>query len=166
MSEKYKVGGYVKLAKLWERSRESAIDYHERYYTNKYLDSEEFELVGVYIDITGFKETSKRPAMVRLLRDCAYGKINCIAAQTKGYLAANTKEFCYLIKFLSDLEHRIDILTEDDVFNINTIVNEDMQYECLVHMADDFVYLNPPDYIQWLEKLQKAEEKLESQEVN
>ena len=28
MDRKYKVGGYVKLAKLWERSKDAAVAYH------------------------------------------------------------------------------------------------------------------------------------------
>ena len=28
MDHKYKVGGYVKLAKLWERSKDAAVAYH------------------------------------------------------------------------------------------------------------------------------------------
>ena len=32
MNENYRVGGYVKLAKLWERKREEAIQLHEEYY--------------------------------------------------------------------------------------------------------------------------------------
>lgn len=34
--EIYHVAGYVKLAKLWERSAESAINYHNHYYSEKY----------------------------------------------------------------------------------------------------------------------------------
>ena len=32
MNRKYKVGGYVKLAKLWERSKDAAVAYHSSYY--------------------------------------------------------------------------------------------------------------------------------------
>ena len=32
MDRKYKVGGYVKLAKLWERSKDAAVAYHSSYY--------------------------------------------------------------------------------------------------------------------------------------
>lgn len=31
MDRKYKVGGYVKLAKLWERSKDAAVAYHSSY---------------------------------------------------------------------------------------------------------------------------------------
>ena len=52
---KYKVAGYVKLAKLWEKNKDKAILYHEEYYLNKFFDSNNFELIDVYIDITGKK---------------------------------------------------------------------------------------------------------------
>ena len=32
MDRKYKVGGYVKLAKLWERSKDAVVAYHSSYY--------------------------------------------------------------------------------------------------------------------------------------
>lgn len=93
---KVKVAGYVKLAKLWERSRDEAIAFHSSYYANKYSDSSQFQLVGTYIDITGKKEIRQRPEMLRLIRDCSLGKVECIDALTSGYLAANAKEFSYL----------------------------------------------------------------------
>ena len=36
MDRKYKVGGYVKLAKLWERSKDAAVAYHSSYYAEKF----------------------------------------------------------------------------------------------------------------------------------
>ena len=38
MDRKYKVGGYVKLAKLWERSKDAAVAYHSSYYAEKFRD--------------------------------------------------------------------------------------------------------------------------------
>ena len=58
MDRKYKVGGYVKLAKLWERSKDAAVAYHSSYYAEKFRDDADKRLVGVYIDITGNKEIS------------------------------------------------------------------------------------------------------------
>lgn len=92
MDHKYKVGGYVKLAKLWERSKDAAVAYHSSYYAEKFRDDADKRLVGVYIDITGNKEIYKRPEMVHLLKDCKKGAVNLIFSQTRAYLAANT--FC------------------------------------------------------------------------
>lgn len=39
--------------------------------------------MDVYIDITGYKETAKRPEMLRLMRDCADGKVNLILQKPK-----------------------------------------------------------------------------------
>jgi len=36
MSKVYRVAGYVKLAKLWQRSKEQALEYHRNYYEQKY----------------------------------------------------------------------------------------------------------------------------------
>ena len=36
MDRKYKVGGYVKLAKLWERSKDVAVAYHSSYYAERF----------------------------------------------------------------------------------------------------------------------------------
>ena len=150
------VVGYVKLAKLWKRSEKSAVEYHNNYYKTKFANTPDYNLYNVYIDITGKKETYKRTEMARLLKDCQFGRIDCIFAQTKAYFAANTRELCYLIKFLFSMNHRIDIVTEDEAYNINTIINEDGQREALLKMADDFIYLNPGDYHDWLSELVKS----------
>ena len=52
MDRKYKVGGYVKLAKLWERSKDVAVAYHSSYYAERFRDDVDKRLVGVYILIT------------------------------------------------------------------------------------------------------------------
>ena len=102
MDRKYKVGGYVKLAKLWERSKDAAVAYHSSYYAEKFRDDADKRLVGVYIDITGNKEIYKRPEMVHLLKDCKNGSVNLIFSQTRAYIAANTCDFCFLLKYLFD----------------------------------------------------------------
>ena len=73
MDRRYNVGGYVKLAKLWERAKDAAVAYHSSYYAEKFRDDADKRLVGVYIDITGNKEIYKRPEMVHLLKDCKNG---------------------------------------------------------------------------------------------
>ena len=88
--------------------------------------------------------------MLRLMRDCADGKVNLVFAETKGYLAANTREFCYWLNFIFNLNDRVDIITDDEQFNINTIMNADSQREALIKMAEDYIYLNPPDHQKWL----------------
>ena len=102
MDRKYKVGGYVKLAKLWELSKDAAVAYHSSYYAEKFRDDADKRLVGVYIDITGNKEIYKRPEMVHLLKDCKKGAVNLIFSQTRAYLAANTCDFCQNLKELAE----------------------------------------------------------------
>lgn len=58
--------------------------------------------------------------------------MNLIFAETKGYLSANTREFCYWLHFIFNLKERVDIITDDDKFNINTILNADKQREALI----------------------------------
>jgi len=84
------------------------------------------------------------------MRDCADGKVNLVFAETKGYLAANTREFCYWLNFIFNLNDRVDVITDDEQFNINTIINADSQREALIKMAEDYIYLNPPDHQKWL----------------
>lgn len=124
--------------------------FHRNAIERRFGDFEGGTLVDVYIDITGYKETAKRPEMLRLMRDCADGKVNLIFAETKGYLSANTREFCYWLHFIFNLKERVDIITDDDQFNINTILNADKQREALIKMAEDYIYLNPPDHQKWL----------------
>jgi len=148
MNKKYRVAGYVKLAKKWEARERKAVEYHNSYYESKFKDTD-YELVGVYIDITGSKEIIKREHMLRLLNACHKGKIDCIAAQTRAYLAANTREFCYLLMFLFSLPFHIDIITEDETYNIDTIHNIDNQNAALHKMAAEYVSLNENDYLEW-----------------
>lgn len=156
MEKVYNVVGYVKLAKKWERTEDSARIYHRDYYQEKFLHSPNYKLYDVYIDITGKKEIYNRTAMVRLLKDCKEGHVDVIFTQTKAYLAANYAEFCYLLKYLFSMEHRIDIVTEDDAYNINTITNTEHQREELLKMADNYIYLNPPDFHEWLSEVCKS----------
>lgn len=149
MGNRYRVAGYVKLAKLWERSGEEAIIYHHDYFRNKYEDSGGMQLIDVYIDITGQKEIRKRPEMVRLLADCLMDKVNCISTQTKAYLAANNREFFYLLHFLFTRRPGVEIVTEDRNYHINTIENHEDQKEALRRMVADYVKLNPDDYSDW-----------------
>lgn len=157
----YKVGGYVKRAKLNLRNEKDIRAFHRKYYEDKFGCMEDGDLVDVYIDITGYKETAKRPEMLRLMRDCVDGKINLIVAETKGYLAANTQELSYWLHFIFNLDHRVDIITDDVQFNINTVLNEDHQREALKKMAEDYIYLNPPEHQRWLSGVVSAIANLE-----
>lgn len=163
MSEEkvYRIGGYVKRAKLNLRNSDEVKAFHRGLYESRFGGFEDGTLVDVYIDITGYKETYKRPEMLRLMRDCAAGKVNLIFSETKGYLAANTKEFCYWLHFIFHTEHRVDIITDDIQFNINTILNEDDQREALIKMADDYINYNQADHQKWLGKVVSAITELE-----
>lgn len=146
--QKKRIVGYVKLAKLWERKEDEAREYHKNYYIEKYKDSDEFELNDVYIDITGNKNICDRPEMVRLIMDCMDGKVDVIATQTRAYLAANAQEFCYLFNLLRIC--KTDIITEDEEYNINTILNEENQVEELTRMSTKYISLNAKHYEEWI----------------
>ena len=138
MDRKYKVGGYVKLAKLWERSKDAAVAYHSSYYAEKFRDDADKRLVGVYIDITGNKEIYKRPEMVHLLKDCKNGSVSLIFSQTRAYLAANTCDFCFLLQYLFDMPMRVDVVTDDDDQRIDTILDVDNQRQSLKELAEKY----------------------------
>lgn len=161
MSTKRRIAAYTKLAKLWERCRDSAVENQLNYYTEKFKDSDIFELIAVYIDITGQKNIANRPEMVHLLHDCMEGSIDVIATQTKAYLAANAAEFFYLVKFLFDLDPPIDIVTEEEDYCINTITNEDNQREALQSLVNKFVSMTQVEYANWLETLLHSMEQLD-----
>ena len=161
MSEKYKAGGYVKLAKLWERSAQDAIQYHNDYYQSKFEGDEIIELAYVYIDITGQKEIRKRPEMIRLLSDCRKGKIDLIATHTKAYLAANNRELYYLLHMIFHMDHEIHIVTEDRNYHINTIENPEGQKEALKRMVSDYVRIYPEDYAKWKTQICEAMDKID-----
>ena len=153
MNENYRIGGYVKLAKLWERKKEESIQLHEEYYKEMFKASSDMELVDVYIDITGNKNIWKRPGMLQLIKDCKNKKVNCIATQTKAYLAANTEDFFFLIYYLFTMPNRIDLITEDADYNINTIINAEHQREELLAAAKKYISVEPARYVEWVNKI-------------
>ena len=159
MNHKYKVGGYVKLAKLWERSKDAAVAYHSSYYAEKFRDDADKGLVGVYIDITGNKEIYKRPEMVHLLQDCKKGKVNLIFSQTRAYLAANTCDFCFLLQYLFDVQIRVDVVTDDDDQRIDTILDVDNQRQSLKELAKKYTSIREKDYLEWKARLEYEMEK-------
>ena len=164
MDRKYKVGGYVKLAKLWEHAKDAAVAYHSSYYAEKFKTDSDKKLVGVYIDITGNKEIYKRPEMVHLLKDCKKGAVNLIFSQTRAYLAANTCDFCFLLKYLFDLPMRVDIVTDDDDQRIDTILDVDNQRQSLKDLAEKYTSIRRKDYLEWRIRLEHEMTKAEKNE--
>lgn len=157
----HQVAGYVKLAKLWERSKSAALEYHKQYFQDMFVDNPDFALQDVYIDITGQKETYKRVEMLRLMRDCTLRKVDCIVTQTRAYLAANHEELCFLLYFLFELPTRIDIITQDDdLYRIDTIKNVEHQREALHQMAKSRVSLAPSAYKDWHSRIVDGMNKL------
>lgn len=152
----FKVGGYVKLAKLWQKHANEAIPIHYQHFESRYQGMKDTELVDVYIDITGKRHIYERQAMVRLLSDCKEGKVNTIASQTRAYLAANHEEFCFLVHYLFGLSQYIDIVTEDKEYNIDTITDRDNQRAELERMADALVKLKPAVYTKWKHEVEMA----------
>ena len=152
----FRVAGYVKLAKLWEKKRIDAVLLHNQYFAGRFKGEENYEFVGAYIDITGNRNMRQRPEMIRLLRDCHAGRIDVIYTQTKAYLAANSREFFYLLKFIFELEHRVEIITEDTDYNIDTIINAENQVSELRNMVNRYSALNPGDYSEWKAEILKA----------
>ena len=142
MDRKYKVGGYVKLAKLWERSKDVAVAYHSSYYAERFRDDVDKRLVGVYIDITGNKEIYK-----------------LIFSQTRAYLAANTCDFCFLLKYLFDIPMRVDVVTDDDDQRIDTILDVDNQRQSLKELAEKYTSIREKEYLAWKARLEHEMEK-------
>ena len=100
--------------------------------------------------------------MIQLLMECRAGHVNCIATQTKAYLAANTEDLFFLIHYLFHLQHRIDIVTEDPQYNINTIANEESQRESLTAAAAKYAKVESSRYVAWLNEISAAMEMMEA----
>ncbi len=156
----YRVAGYVKLAKLWEKRRDAALKLHNDYFRQKYENISDCELIHVYVDITGQKTIIKRREMIQLLKLCINSKVDIIDVPTKAYLAANMEEFCFLLHFLFSLNHRVDIVTEDADYHIDTLTNRENVREMLKEMADDYVGLSHERYDKWHRQLIAAIEKV------
>ena len=151
---KHLVAGYVKNALLWKnRNPEEMIAYNRFYFEEQLADRDNMELVDVYVDVTGHKETYKRPEMVRLLKDVTKGKVNMIYSRTSGYIAANVNELCMLMAFLFEQEEMVDLYTEDTDYQFDTINNPDHQIEELRRMAFNYCILYRTQYEEWKTKL-------------
>ena len=154
-----RVAGYAKLAKYWEKDRNGAITFHDSYFREKFSDPSRWCFIRSFVDITGAKEIRRRPQMLHLLDYCSSSRVDLIFTQTKGYLAANTDEFCFLIRFLSEIAPNVTIQTEDRVYHLDTLENSDHQKEELLRMVDRYCSVNPEHYEKWKEQVRKGIEK-------
>ena len=160
--KRYRVAGYVKNALLWKKRNPEEMTAYNRAYFEKQLEGHEnMELVDVYIDITGNKETYKRPEMVRMIRDVIDGRVNLIYSRTSAYIAANANELCMLMKFLFEQSEMVDLYTEDPVYQFNTIDNIDNQLQELKRMSNAYCVLFHDEYQDWKHKLQEQLAKIE-----
>ena len=154
----------IKLPRTFAKARNQEMILSKRCFNaEKFRDDADKRLVGVYIDITGNKEIYKRPEMVHLLKDCKKGAVNLIFSQTRAYLAANTCDFCFLLKYLFDMPMRVDVVTDDDDQRIDTILNVENQRQNLKELAEKYTSIRRKDYLEWRIRLEdemtKAEEK-------
>ena len=131
----FRIGGYVKRAKLNLRNEREIRAFHRNAIERRFGDFKDSTLVDVYIDITGYKETAKRPEMLRLMRDCADGKVNLIFAETKGYLSANTREFCYWLHFIFIRLENLQKVWEENITDKSSYTVECREYH---HLQSDF----------------------------
>ena len=157
---KLRAAGYVKLAKLWEKSKDKVIEVNGKYFIERYANDENINIQGVYIDITGNKNIYRRPEMVHLLHDCSIGLIDVICVQTRAYLAANTEELFFLLNYLFGFEYRVDIKTDDNDRRIDTLLDSENQRNILRNTAVQYVNIKQQEYETWLGKLEKAMEKI------
>ena len=79
----------------------------------------------------------------------------------EGYITI--KGICYLIKFLFHLPHRVEIISDDDSYKIDTILNIENQRESLYGMAEKFYKLSPGEYEEWKSKLLEAIDKIQEE---
>lgn len=163
--KKYRVAGYVKNALLWrDRNPEEMMAYNRAYFEKQLEGIEDAELVDVYVDVTGNKETYKRPEMVRLISDVIKGRVNLIYSRTSGYIAANANELCMLMKFLLEQPEMVDLYTEDPVYQFNTIENIENQVEELRRMANAYCEVYQQEYMDWKAKLEQQLAKIQQKE--
>lgn len=103
--------------------------------------------------------TSGGLAAVHLLQDCKKGIVNLIFSQTRAYLAANTCDFCFLLKYLFDIPMRVDVVTDDDDQRIDTILDVDNQRQSLKELAEKYTSIREKEYLAWKARLEHEMEK-------
>ena len=127
-----------------ERNRLSLAVYRE-----KFADDPNLKLVDLYIDITGEKEIAHRPEMLRLLRDCTLGKIDCIASADSSISGGKHAGILLSHQIVFSMTPEIEIITEDENYKFDTLINIDQQRQALLKMANDYVGLKPAAYEAW-----------------
>ena len=60
-----------------------------------------------------------------------------------------------MIHYLFTLPNRIDLITEDADYNINTIENAEQQREELLAAAKKYISVEPNRYLEWLYKIEE-----------
>lgn len=154
--KKNRVVGYVKLAKLWEKRRSQALTYHNRYYREKYNESDDFELIGVFVDITGQKSITKRTEMIKVIAMAMRGEIDVVSVQTSAYIAANMEELCFWLYLILTLEHRVDVITDDEKLKMDTFHNSDNERKELIEMSENYIQMSGDRFKIWKIKIQEA----------
>ena len=101
-----------------KKEQKSSYQIQMRYYEQMIREKPEWEFVGIYADegITGTM-ASKRDEFLRMINDCANGKIDMVITKSISRFARNTLEVLQYVRLLRD--KNVAVLFEEE--NINTL---------------------------------------------
>lgn len=120
--KKLKVAAYCRVSSGYTEQLAS-LETQKAHYEEYISSNPEWEYAGLYFDegISGTKK-EKRPALMRMVRDCEEGKIDLILTKSLSRFARNTTDCLELVRKLLDLG--IYIYFEKENLNTGSMESE------------------------------------------
>ena len=113
----YRVGAYVRLSAVDRKQKGDSIETQQAIICAFVEDSNDLELVDVYIDDGISGQIFERPSFTRMIADMESGKINCCVTKDLSRLGRNAIDAGYYIeKFFPAKNIRFIAITDTTLF--------------------------------------------------
>lgn len=132
------------------------VSYCRWLFGKKYRSASSYQNEDFYIDICSRTETAECPQMIRLIRDCMIGKIDCVFAESIMRIAPNMISALFWLYYLLHLDHKIEIEI-DRAFN--TEASTERRQE-IIKATESAVHSNSEKYAQWKAEILNAIDQL------
>lgn len=127
-----RVAAYCRVSTTDDEEQLTSYEAQQNYYTDKIMTNPQWTMAGVFADegISG-TSASKRPAFLRMIRQCRQGKIDLVLVKSISRFARNTVDCLNYIRALRTMG--IAVIFEKE--NINTLESDS---EILITMMGAF----------------------------
>lgn len=132
------------------------ISYCRWLFGKKYRSASSYKNEDFYIDICSRTETVECPQMIRLIRDCMMGEIDCVFVESIMRIAPNMISALFWLYYLLHLDHKIEIEIDR---TLNTEASTERRQE-IIKAAESAVHSNYEKYAQWKAEILNAIDQL------